>query len=895
MSATPLPGHPAGCKCCGDVAIQTPVEIVNRPGLSALAYRIGTHQQFKDTMLARLGGVAGLRTPQDDDFSIALLDAFAFAADTLTFYQERIANESYLATATERRSLIELGRLIDYQARAGVAASAHLAITVEGAPGAPELAAAPVTIGVGVKVQSIPAQGQLPMTFETVEEIVAYPERNAMRPQLTREQLISTDMQSVVVKGTSSDIQPGDRLLIVAGADDDSRRIALAVMSVVSQPSAGTTLINLAIDPPEPPPQPPRMFRLQVFAPDLAELTTDFVSSNVLGFTWRQADLDAYVRVQGWPAWALRRNIKWQVAHRVFQPEAGVFSFRDRAAIFGHNAPKPTTSGTTTLPGLPDGTTLQSDSAVKPDRAIDLDRTYPGIVPGSWMLLKSPTQLADSDSDYVIYQVEDNLELSRADYGLSGKVTRLLLSSNDGFDSFKVRETTVFARSTALDLAELPLTDPIQGTSVTLDDVYLGLQIGQKVIVSGERDDLGGVIDHEVMTLADVSFIDGRTTVVFQQALNGSYVRSTVTINANVVLATHGEAVQETLGGGNASDPHQSFVLRQQPLTYVSSNAPSGTDSTLQLRVNDLLWQEVPSFFGRGPQERVFVTHAADDGTTTVLFGDGVNGARPATGRDNIRAAYRKGIGKAGNVDAGQLSLLLTRPPGVRSVANPVAASGGADAEPLDSIRRNVPLTIMTMDRIVSLQDYEDFAHAFAGVAKAMAVPWIWSGHARGVFITIAGPDGAAIERGSTTYANLLSAIQKAGAPHVPLQVQPYRKAFFELSATITVKPDFQTESVVAAVEQALRAHFSFDARAFGQPVMLSEVMAVMQAVPGVLAVDITSLRRIDNVFRRWEFLFQLPDSLAAALPVVTDDGTLLAAELLTLDPRPVRLTGVAP
>src|SRR5262249_32831449 len=162
----------------------------------------------------------------------------------------------------------------------------------------------------------------------------------------------------------------------------------------------------------------------------------------------------------------------------------------------------------------------------------------------------------------------------------------------------------------------LPVTDPVEGASITLDDVYLGLQIGQKVIVSGERADLNGVIDHEVMTLADVSFIDGRTTLVFQQALNGSYGRSAVTINANVVLATHGETVQETLGGGNASEPHLSFMLRQQPLTYVSSNAPSGSDSTLQLRVNDLLWHEVPSFFGRGPHERVFVTHAADDGTT---------------------------------------------------------------------------------------------------------------------------------------------------------------------------------------------------------------------------------------------------------------------------------------
>jgi hypothetical protein len=160
------------------------------------------------------------------------------------------------------------------------------------------------------------------------------------------------------------------------------------------------------------------------------------------------------------------------------------------------------------------------------------------------------------------------------------------------------------------------------------------------------------------------------------------------------------------------------------------------------------------------------------------------------------------------------------------------------------------------------------------------------------VFITIAGPDGAAIDRDSETYTNLLAAIQQAGAPHVPLEVQSYRKAFFELAATIVVKPDFQIDSVVAAVEQALRATFSFDARAFGQPVMLSEVVAAMQAVPGVLAVDLDRLSRIDNVFKRRR-LPLLSDALSAAAPFMQDDSTLLAAELLTLDPRPVQLTGV--
>src|SRR5207244_12741759 len=68
---------------------------------------------------------------EDDDFSIALLDAWASLADVLTFYQERIANEAFLRTATERNSILQLARLIGYRLRPGVAASVYLAFMLE--------------------------------------------------------------------------------------------------------------------------------------------------------------------------------------------------------------------------------------------------------------------------------------------------------------------------------------------------------------------------------------------------------------------------------------------------------------------------------------------------------------------------------------------------------------------------------------------------------------------------------------------------------------------------------------------------------------------------------------------------------------------------------------------
>ena len=130
------------CGCCAGRTAQTAPELSNRPGLTAIAYRVGTQAQFKQRMLARLSAaeraaLAGLQTREDDDFAIALLDAWATVADVLTFYQERLANEAYLRTATERLSLVHLARTIGYELQPGVAASTSLAFTLEEAPGAP--------------------------------------------------------------------------------------------------------------------------------------------------------------------------------------------------------------------------------------------------------------------------------------------------------------------------------------------------------------------------------------------------------------------------------------------------------------------------------------------------------------------------------------------------------------------------------------------------------------------------------------------------------------------------------------------------------------------------------------------------------------------------------------
>src|SRR3954447_7187328 len=80
------------CGCCDGLTVRTPRLVSNRAGLSAIEYRAGTHAAFLQTLLARLAtsnqpALRSLTTRDSDDFTIALLDAWAMVGDVITFYQ----------------------------------------------------------------------------------------------------------------------------------------------------------------------------------------------------------------------------------------------------------------------------------------------------------------------------------------------------------------------------------------------------------------------------------------------------------------------------------------------------------------------------------------------------------------------------------------------------------------------------------------------------------------------------------------------------------------------------------------------------------------------------------------------------------------------------------------
>jgi predicted phage baseplate assembly protein len=925
--------------------------------LSALNYRVGTHGAFLETMKARLttmtvdvpsvdGQTIETYTPLRDlttrdtgDFSIALLDGWATVGDVLTFYQERVANEGFLRTATERRSILELARLVAYTLRPGVAATVYLAYTID------ENQTTPTQIPVGARSQSIPGPGELPQSFETSDPLEARADWNNLQVRLTQPQNITLanalGIGSVLVAGANLNLKAGDSLLLVFGDNGNpsvmrtvqsadgqfeqkqtliqfqpvapavvaavpvlasfvttakklvtattsgaGRRLVEKADEILTQSYLGLptapagwvgTIFNAADGTPDAPiqaafvnfgtqlgnvlgnlPQPPSVvvtnpsqFVTPLLLAQKVQAASSLQLSRNLGAAFTlNTDSNPQLLVKFAPKLKNFFYTAWGNANVNATPPVlkGVFVLRAEASLFGANAPKlPTYNGN--VPKKPNEWDEWPVDGNESTDAVFLDQAYDAIQPDSYVVIQ---QNFGSSSVRSVKRVSDAQTVQRTAYGVSGKTTQLSFADDwrrSVFDFSSLRPVLVRGQSEPLTLVEAPITTDVQGQEIPLDKLYDALTSGRWVIVSGERADISGVTgvkSSELLMIASLrqdfdATLPGdktHTTLVLATPTAYSYKRDTVTIYGNVVKATHGETRNETLGNGDGSQSLQSFALKQPPLTFVPASNPTGVDSTLEVFVNNVQWHEANTLAGRGPKDRNFITKTDDTDKTTVIFGNGEEGARLPTGMANVTSIYRNGIGRPGNVKAEQISLLQSRPLGVKAVINPLPASGGADKENRDQARENAPLAVMSLDRLVSLQDYADFTRTFAGIGKAAARK-LSDSKRQFVHVTIAGADDIPIDATSDLYQNLLIALRKFGDPDLPVQVQIRELIVLVLSAKVRLAADYQWEPVATQVRATLLDVFGFQKRTLGQTALLSEILSAIQHTEGVEYVDV--------------------------------------------------------
>lgn len=210
------------------------------------------------------------------------------------------------------------------------------------------------------------------------------------------------------------------------------------------------------------------------------------------------------------------------------------------------------------------------------------------------------------------------------------------------------------------------------------------------------------------------------------------------------VTCVEGELFSSQLIGVSGNAPSQRWQFPQQSVVRES----------ISLTVGGITWTPITNWTSTQSSSQVYKIVQTDDGNTYAVFGDGVYGSIPAASAE-IRATFRVGGGRRGNLTTDVITRKLSVPIQVLSVTNPDKASGGDDAPSMKVAREGIPATISTLERAVNVADHATLAKQVSGVAKARAAPGVPAGSNR-VRVWIAPSGGGvptpALKNDTTTY-----------------------------------------------------------------------------------------------------------------------------------------------
>ncbi len=493
---------------------------------------------------------------------------------------------------------------------------------------------------------------------------------------------------------------------------------------------------------------------------------------------------------------------------------------------------------------------------------IDLEAVVSGIPERSWVALASDAELEDAPPPRV-ERVEKVSTIRRRDFTLDARVTRMQVESDPEHRLYGLRPTQVWVRSELLPLKPRQLPPDPELALASLRSVLQAMAPERPVIATGvlvrESGEAAaaevtrptyvhvttaGELHSELAEAtgqAPLLLTARRPAIRSDVAAEAEKVRVyplTLQVRGNVAETTEGATMRdETLGDGVAARALQRFPLRQ-PLAY-ERGAPRPRAS-IEVRVQGHRWTEVPRLYGQDGESQVYEVELDSMGNATVVFGDGVHGARLPSGAGNVVATYRTGM-THGELPAGTVTL-TTKPLGLAQATNPVAGTPGTPAEPGEEVVARAPTRVRTFGRIVSVCDYEDFSLDYPGVVKATAAALKVRGFPA-VQVTVA--TWGETHRpgvGSELLDRLRQAIDEVRSSREPVYLAAYEEVRFGIDAAVRLQPTYAWDDVRSKVLVALEQRFGFDRSRFGDAVRGAEVIRVIQEVEGVRAVDLNDL-----------------------------------------------------
>ena len=338
-------------------------------------------------------------------------------------------------------------------------------------------------------------------------------------------------------------------------------------------------------------------------------------------------------------------------------------------------------------------------------------------------------------------------------------------------------------------------------------------------------------------TRCDTSSIAG-DIITFETDSDAIIAKGTTSVSASATQGiTMATSTNREVLGVSDGNVFQSYQLLSQPTI----------DSTVRIWVDEgsstyFEYFAATDFASADPDDRVFKLVKTEDNFTRVVFGDSTTGKVPPSG-GSIEAAYRVGGGLAGNVGANTISVIVDSLGFTVAVTNAAAASGGSSPETIKEQKEQGPLSLKTLERAVTQDDYRSRAKLIDGVYDAYAYYHAPSATAR---VSIA-PSGGGLP--NTALKTLVEEdLDSRNCLGTEVEVVDPLIIPIDIIATVILQTTASRTTVSTAVDAALEEFLSFgtsdNTSVFGTDIFTSDVIRFIDEQDGVDHVDVSKLCR---------------------------------------------------